>query len=363
MHHLWKILCRLPNIKFDETWGEQLLEIPLKKLALEPVDPTVIPTRISIKYTVEDHFEWWNSRLYPDQKIDQPTGPLKKLNREIKRGFWRWHPALRKNFVYNKTKRKERVEKLLECWGPTKKDDAVTPILKAKPKELRIAWTDPYEVQDTKMNAKSWKIFWKLDMPLHITTPWWRLLVNKTPTRMRLAKIFPNEYTPKCAICNLEEETDIHFWVQCTPKWRFWCRVAAELGQLDQLICPEAIWNIMRFEKKDENAFLLVIGRVMLAIWRQHWRVVIDRKPWNEQIAWSTFLNQPVPTITEQKAKPEWYSYTAEPTIDHFVSERLEMKAKSREMEKYKRGFIDEVQWYDANDDTKVVYTRQRLAE
>jgi hypothetical protein len=83
----------------------------------------------------------------------------------------------------------------------------------------------------------------------------------------------------------------------------------------------------------------------MLAIWRQHWRVVIDRKPWNEQIAWSTYLNQPVPTITEQKAKPEWYSYTAEPTIDHFVSERLEMKAKSREMEKYKRGFIDEVQW------------------
>jgi hypothetical protein len=92
-------------------------------------------------------------------------------------------------------------------------------------------------------------------------------------------------------------------------------------------------------------------------------RVVIDRKPWNEQIAWSTYLNQPVPTITMQKAKPERYSYTAEPTIDHFVSERLEMKAMSREMEKYKKGFIDEVRWYDANDDTKVVYTHHRLAE
>jgi hypothetical protein len=126
---------------------------------------------------------------------------------------------------------------------------------------------------------------------------------------------------------------------------------------------PEAIWSIMRLEKKDENAVLLVIGRVMLAIWRQHWRVVIDRKPWNEQIAWSTYLNQPVPTITMQKAKPERYSYTAEPTIDHFVSERLEMKAMSREMEKYKKGFIDEVRWYDANDDTKVVYTHHRLAE
>jgi hypothetical protein len=86
MHHLWKILCRLPNIKFDETWGKRLLGIPLK-LALEPADLTVIPTRISIKYTVEDHFEWWNSRLYLDRKMDQPTGPLKKLNRDIKRGF------------------------------------------------------------------------------------------------------------------------------------------------------------------------------------------------------------------------------------------------------------------------------------
>jgi hypothetical protein len=70
-----------------------------------------------------------------------------------------------------------------------------------------------------------------------------------------------------------------------------------------------------------------------------------------------------VPTITEQKAKREWYSYTAEPTIDHFLSERLEVKAKSREMDKYKRGFIDEVRWYDANDTTKVVYTHHRLAE
>jgi hypothetical protein len=39
------------------------------------------------------------------------------------------------------------------------------------------------------------------------------------------------------------------------------------------------------------------------------------------------------------------------------------MKANSREMEKYKRGFIDEVRWYDANDDTKVVYTHRRLGE
>jgi hypothetical protein len=70
------------------------------------------------------------------------------------------------------------------------------------------------------------------------------------------------------------------------------------------MINPEAIWCLLRFEKKDEKDTLKALSRAMLSIWCQHWRIVMDKQTWNEQRAWSMYLNFPKPTTGEPAERP-----------------------------------------------------------
>jgi hypothetical protein len=64
-----------------------------------------------------------------------------------------------------------------------------------------------------------------MDIPHAIWTPWWRTLHQKIPTKERLNNIFPGEHSTTCTICQKENESDKHFWVECERKWKFWIRM------------------------------------------------------------------------------------------------------------------------------------------
>ncbi|KAI8575608.1 hypothetical protein K450DRAFT_260884 [Umbelopsis ramanniana AG] len=68
------------------------------------------------------------------------------------------------------------------------------------------------------ISGKAWKLFWSMDIPHAIRTPWWRTLQQKIPTKERLHNIFPGEHSTTCTICQKENESYKHFWVECEKK-------------------------------------------------------------------------------------------------------------------------------------------------
>jgi hypothetical protein len=41
------------------------------------------------------------------------------------------------------------------------------------------------------------------------------------PYNKRLHNIFPGTYNTTCRICQKENESDKHFWIECEHKWSF----------------------------------------------------------------------------------------------------------------------------------------------
>ncbi|CAO3675659.1 unnamed protein product [Umbelopsis vinacea] len=113
----------------------------------------------------------------------------------------------------------------------------------ANPSNLRSFWRSksfctpkiPFTVgakYSTLINKKQWDNFWKAEIPHNARTPWWRLLHDKIPYRIRLHRRQPDKVdSALCGICKNVPEDDFHLFVGCTLKWSVWQKALRELSR------------------------------------------------------------------------------------------------------------------------------------
>lgn len=200
-----------------------------------------------------------------------------------------------------------------------------------------------------------------MDMPHAIRTPWWRTLKGKIPTGERMANIFPATHTTLCRICSREPETDRHFWIDCGLKWRFWMQLMKELNRADLSYHPDSLWSRIQLQNINKEVdFLPLLSRGMLAIWLSHWRCIRHQQEWSPVAAWHTYLSiqNPVTEREQEKEEDEWYFHTLTPNFyPNFITSEKPVKARLTDMAKYKKGYVTKINWYDVEDESKVIIT------
>jgi len=72
--------------------------------------------------------------------------------------------------------------------------------------------------QDPPIPGSFWKDFWKQKMPHNARNVWWRLLIKKLPSGVRLHRMIPVIVGPLCRICQEGDETDQHLLFSCPRK-------------------------------------------------------------------------------------------------------------------------------------------------
>jgi hypothetical protein len=74
-------------------------------------------------------------------------------------------------------------------------------------------------------------MFWQSAIPHNARIPWWRLLHDKIPHRIRLHHRQPDKVvSAECGICQNVLEDDFHLFVGCRLKWCVWQKALQELS-------------------------------------------------------------------------------------------------------------------------------------
>lgn len=130
-----------------------------------------------------------------------------------------------------------------------------------------------------------WKYFWVNTMPHNARNVWWRLLINKLPSRSRLHAILPTIFEPRCQICKDEDETDSHLLFSCPKKLEVWQGTltkyikdqewTAEL--IESLFYP----NTLNLKPLDRIPLVLLISTILATIWKYHFNSIREEVPFD----------------------------------------------------------------------------------
>ena len=123
-----------------------------------------------------------------------------------------------------------------------------------------------------------WLLLWRFPLRPQSRNIWYRLIHNKLPCRSNL-------YLPSklCPVCKNLEETPSHFLFDCPQKL-----VVESLLWDSQFKQPFSKYSLRRalflldFPKcrsDTVHAPSIFIGIIFLAIWRNHWAVIFDYRP------------------------------------------------------------------------------------
>ncbi|CAO3588473.1 unnamed protein product [Absidia cylindrospora] len=92
------------------------------------------------------------------------------------------------------------------------------------------------------MSHKQWSIFWHIPIAHSTRTVWWRLLINKLPTKKAMKHYVRNQEHPElCQICQKAVEDNCHLILGCPLKSSFWR--AGQVAMSLDVSQPEAIWS------------------------------------------------------------------------------------------------------------------------
>jgi hypothetical protein len=127
----------------------------------------------------------------------------------------------------------------------------------------------------TLINKKQWDNFWRAEIPHNARTPWWRLLHDKIPYRIRLHRRQPEKVDSAiCVICKNVLEDDFHLLVGCTLKWCVWQKALRELSLDSTLSTKDEVWLTLLLDKKmftkTQGNLLPFIGLILGNIWQMH---------------------------------------------------------------------------------------------
>ncbi|CAO3659620.1 unnamed protein product [Umbelopsis vinacea] len=75
-------------------------------------------------------------------------------------------------------------------------------------------------------------------------------------------------------------------------------------------------------------------------------------------IAEATTRDNPVTEREQEKEEDEWYFHTLTPNFyPNFITSEKPVKARLTDMAKYKKGYVTKINWYDVEDESKVIIT------
>jgi hypothetical protein len=111
-------------------------------------------------------------------------------------------------------------------------------------------------------------------MPHNARNVWWRLLIKKLPSGVRLHRIIPTIVDRRCRICQGEDETDQHLLFSCPRKLEIWqnalrkhTRTQDWTATIIESLCYP---NPPVVETLNNMPLFLLLGSIMATIWRYH---------------------------------------------------------------------------------------------
>ena len=252
------------------------------------------------EWTMHSLFRIKDGRLQiiPTQEREQGFRNHPGLATHIEQGYLRLHPTLDR-FIAGTDN--IQVEKHMEDFalrinaikispGPVVDDDQGT-FAKATTRQLRsyiLARETPLNVAaPPRFPKKFWSSFWKTEMLHKARNVWWRLLVGKLPTGVRLNPIFPDIST-QCRLCLLQPEDDTHFLFACPKKLAIWKPALSKFlsaqdwtpAMVERLLYP----NPPVYQPIINLSAVLVLSAILSMIWRFHWKAIIDEEDFESDI-------------------------------------------------------------------------------
>lgn len=154
----------------------------------------------------------------------------------------------------------------------------------------------PRSPSSSPLSPSMWRRFWKMPMPLHARTVWFRAIHNKIPTRSVLQSIMPSVVeTDICVVCSSITsaiESRSHFLWSCHLKLAVWRaifnRFICTIAHLPSTAFIDNLNSIMFFSRPclrsssvefPDLSVAQIFACTLLCIWRAHWNVVFSSRP------------------------------------------------------------------------------------
>ncbi|KAF9974738.1 hypothetical protein BGZ75_000721 [Mortierella antarctica] len=136
----------------------------------------------------------------------------------------------------------------------------------------------PMDPTPPPFTARFWTGFWRAEMPHNVRNVWWRLLINKLPSGVRLHAIIPDVVDPICRICNNAIETDQHLLFSCPQKLEVWQGALTKYikdhtwtaDQVERLFFPRP----EKLTPLNNVPIILLLGSILATIWRHHFAFI-----------------------------------------------------------------------------------------
>lgn len=319
MSHLCKLLSRLPPLQLSPTWSHRwLLDLPLS-FALSP---TYRLPKLPSRYLLSDIVRWdpyrkcfffQGRRLPPllSQVQSIITGPNLQEMYEL---HLRDSIQLQIPLSYLSSPSRSLPTQESTTWLPsllhwstqvsTHKTCTVPSLSLTQLRRLwHPSWLQmlcrprPPELPSPKsliFPPSFWSRFWKMSLPHKAFTPWWRLLHGSLATRQRLYRWKTTlAESPVCALCEVAEEDDFHFFVGCPWKRPFW-HDALQFFQMTHILPNESTqWFALLYfrtsfdSKPLPDAVLTRLGCIVAIIWRYHWQCIMEDHHWSHTAAFN----------------------------------------------------------------------------
>ncbi|KAG2223385.1 hypothetical protein INT45_002880 [Circinella minor] len=115
---------------------------------------------------------------------------------------------------------------------------------------------------------------------------WFRAVDHTLPTSQRLHDLIPEfRITNICQLCHITIDSSSHFLVSCPLRWAVWTRTWGPI-----FYCEPDEHNLLRvimdlrWDLIPPNSFVKytnVIQGTLLAIWRSHWNLIFNNRPFD----------------------------------------------------------------------------------
>ncbi|KAG1533569.1 hypothetical protein G6F51_012544 [Rhizopus arrhizus] len=178
------------------------------------------------------------------------------------------------------------------------------------------------ESSNETLPSHKWLQFWSFPILHACRNVWYRLLHQKIPHKFLLHRLLPTHFTSaQCPVCLTAEDTLLHFVFQCPAKLAVWRYVWRKYFPL----CPFSPEHVqktvisLKFPLVPLRSTLapasVIIGHTLLAIWRAHWQLVFDNRPFDSLLVSHSATRLIQTSVQEQLVK----RYMVHAPIPHIV--------------------------------------------
>jgi hypothetical protein len=145
---------------------------------------------------------------------------------------------------------------------------------------------------------------WKIPIDHKHRIIWWKLSLNRIPTRKHLYRLFPTKFTSSlCPICNTSIEDIDHFIFFCPTKNRFWkyVRTIINIWTIHephitmQELTPDMVisgfqhlWYNLSLKRNPTTVIICSIA--FGTLWNAHWQFIFDEDP-SKQFHYDILVN------------------------------------------------------------------------